>query len=609
LRAAWSADGSSVYLLGIATDGGLFQWNPTSQDAPQKIAAWPHAAFHVFTLPAETGGKDAQARLLVTGGTATATSGAANQASRVDAAHAAVLSLPDHRLLSEVTDYRKHQGRLALSPDGQLLVNGQGKLMTHAFPSLQPQLLIDAPGSEMAQIAIWDATGRFVISSHADQHLRLYEADSGTEMAALSADMRITQISVSADNAFILASGHPSVDDTQPKDHKDVLLIKLPDLSQMGSPAAMQSYAKRQLHRLSTIDPELGRLHDGAIKQDSLFHDEPLRAQVRDLVSKYSAALKRSAATAPEQAAMNTEADAIASGAAVPAAQTDARLTGEHSRLRGIFRTQMAQLESKRQTEVQTARDQWQQSIPKLASQRLQKGDKLGQALCEALLASGNSIKPFREVVASVFTKAAPVIVSKPIAVASTQPVAPPPSRPAAPVPEPRMTPPAPAKAGGPKVEFTRGVKVDVTVSRPSKFTNYDDKTQIMKPKVKLTNSTSETYEGYKALLVLIGESASQRGIYKILLRHEFPITLAPKQVLEHEGEQIMTEFDRDASNGFTFGYMYDGWAIQIKGPNGAFIYTKSTSASLEKMPETVAGLQVDLGYDRKWKRVSRLPN
>ncbi len=155
---------------------------------------------------------------------------------------------------------------------------------------------------------------------------------------------------------------------------------------------------------------------------------------------------------------------------------------------------------------------------------------------------------------------------------------------------------------------FSRGVRTDVSISRPSKAAVYDDVTQVITPKFKLTNTTSDTYTGYKAVFFLIGESAAQRGIYKVLARHEFEIALPPKETLESEGETYVTKYDSNASNGATFGYKYDGWVIQIIAPSNAVEWTKSTSQTLEKMAESIQALKVDQCYDRKWKPVTNPP-
>jgi hypothetical protein len=160
-----------------------------------------------------------------------------------------------------------------------------------------------------------------------------------------------------------------------------------------------------------------------------------------------------------------------------------------------------------------------------------------------------------------------------------------------------------------PKTEFSRGVRTDVAISRPSKFTQGDDMTQIITPKVKLTNTTADTYNGYKAVFFLIGESAAQRGIYKILARHEFDIALPPRETLESEGKSVVTQFDSNASNGVTFGYKYDGWVIQVMDPANAVVFTKSTSATLEKMAETIPSFKEGQHYDKRWRPIDNAPN
>ena len=70
------------------------------------------------------------------------------------------------------------------------------------------------------------------------------------------------------------------------------------------------------------------------------------------------------------------------------------------------------------------------------------------------------------------------------------------------------------------KIPFAKGVKPEVQIARPSRVKggDFDDKTVVVTPKIKLTNTTTQqAYMGYKAVYYLIFESAAQRGIYKVV--------------------------------------------------------------------------------------------
>lgn len=153
------------------------------------------------------------------------------------------------------------------------------------------------------------------------------------------------------------------------------------------------------------------------------------------------------------------------------------------------------------------------------------------------------------------------------------------------------------------KIPFAKGVKPEVQIARPSRVKggDFDDKTVVVTPKIKLTNTTNQqAYMGYKAVYYLIFESAAQRGVYKVVQKHDFDITLPPKQFMESEGAAVTSQYD---TTGATFGYKYDGWALQITDPKGEIVLTKSTSPTLEKKAaELTKILQVEQCYDRQWK-------
>lgn len=153
------------------------------------------------------------------------------------------------------------------------------------------------------------------------------------------------------------------------------------------------------------------------------------------------------------------------------------------------------------------------------------------------------------------------------------------------------------------KIPFAKGVKPEVQIARPSRVKggDFDDKTVVVTPKIKLTNTTTQqAYMGYKAVYYLIFESAAQRGIYKVVQKHDFDITLPPRQVMESEGAAVTSQYD---TTGAAFGYKYDGWALQVTDPKGEIILTKSTSPTLEKKAaELTKILKVEQCYDRQWK-------
>lgn len=146
---------------------------------------------------------------------------------------------------------------------------------------------------------------------------------------------------------------------------------------------------------------------------------------------------------------------------------------------------------------------------------------------------------------------------------------------------------------------FQRGVKIEVTTSKPSdiKGGDFDDKMQKIVVRLKFTNiDTRQSYANYTATVSAFGQSTVDRTVSKVLMQESFPVTLAPRRLIEHECKPVSTQFDK---TGAKFGYFYDGWILVVKDASGNIILVKSTSPSLEKLTDKVDKLEKDKCYDR----------
>lgn len=588
--ATWAADQKSVYILNNDTNGGVYHWDPSKGAVLQQFSDWPRAAYNIFTLPAAT--PDAASQLLVVGSTMKTNPnpppGSGPAASLVmDKPWAALLTEPEHRLVRDLPDYTNIRNRLSLSPDGSTIVGGLATLYLMDVPALTTRLFINPPPSQSCSSTAWAEAGRLLVCGYSDGNILIREADTGNEVARLDIGMRANAISLSQDEGWMVVSAFP-FDIPHPKpDEFDVFVIRLPNLKPLGSNKSFLSFASRQISKLEKFDPELAALRAQAAPADTLANATQFSTQLRDLTSKYGAALKRSAATASpkDQLAMNAEADAIAAGKPVPEPETDVATAGEHKRFRLIYRDQMAQLENRRLEAVDAMRKNLQTGVASLVAKRQQAGDRLGAARCNALLASMSTAKPSsNNTVASALPKASP---SAP-----------------APTPVPAASPP-PMASSAPKIPFANSVKIEVAIGRPSKTEggDFDDEMQVMNPRVKLTNtSTTQNYDGYTVSFMLLGESTVDMKVAKVLQRVDFPVSLPIRQMYENKLPSVTTQYD---TTGAVFGFKYQGWVVQVTDASGAIVLTKSTSASFEKLAEKVKLMKEKECYDKKLTSVS----
>lgn len=582
--ATWAADQKSVYLLCNDTTGGVYHWDPSKGAVLQQFSDWPRAAYQLFTLP--TSKPDDASQLLVIGSTMKPNPNpppGSNQSLVMDKPFAALFSEPDHRLIRSLPDYTNIRNRLSLSPDGSTIVGGLSTLYLLDVPALTTRFLINPPASLSCMGTGWAGGGRLLVCGYSNGSLIIRETDTGAELGSLNIGMRANTIRISPDESWMLVSSFP-IDMKNPEpDDFDVLVVRLPDLNRLGSNKSFLTLATRQIASLDKFDPELAALRTQSAPPDSLIKDEQFHAQIRDLTSKYGAALMRSAVSASpkDQFAMRAEANAIAAGQPVPDPSTDAATSGDHKRFRGIFRDQTAQLEKRRQEAAEALRTNLGSGVRNLAAKRQEAGDRLGSARCEALLASMSASKPVINSVAS-----APPVTPLPI-----QPTAPPMAQP-------------PVSTAAPKVPFANSVKIEVLLGRPTKTEggDFDDEMQVINPRVRLTNaSTTQAYEGHMVNFILFGESTIDMKVIKVLQRVNFPVSLPVRQMFENKLPSVTTQFD---TTGAKFGYKYQGWVVQVIGPQGEIVLTKSTSLAMEKLPEQVKLMAEKQCYDKKLKVV-----
>lgn len=146
---------------------------------------------------------------------------------------------------------------------------------------------------------------------------------------------------------------------------------------------------------------------------------------------------------------------------------------------------------------------------------------------------------------------------------------------------------------------FDRGVKIEVVASKPAPIRggDWDDKTQKITLRLKFTNMNNrQSYEGHTAVVSALGQSAADRDVRIVFLQEKVDLPLTPLKSCEHTCKEIVTKFDK---TGAKFGYAYEGWVILVKDAGGKVVHVKSTSPSLEKMPEKVEKLVAGTCFDR----------
>ena len=147
---------------------------------------------------------------------------------------------------------------------------------------------------------------------------------------------------------------------------------------------------------------------------------------------------------------------------------------------------------------------------------------------------------------------------------------------------------------------FAKSVQIGVIISKPSKIKggDFDDKVQVVGGRIKLTNSdVRHSFEGYSLTLSFFGQSTIDGKVRKVILQEAVSVNLAPRGSQEQECKEVTTRFDK---TGAKFGFFYDGWIAVVKDTEGKVVFVKSTSPTLEKLPEQASMLALDGCYNSK---------
>lgn len=156
----------------------------------------------------------------------------------------------------------------------------------------------------------------------------------------------------------------------------------------------------------------------------------------------------------------------------------------------------------------------------------------------------------------------------------------------------------------GQATPFGESVQTSVVVSKPSKIKggDWDDKMQKIVLTVKFANEDlRQSYEGYKATISLMGESALDSKVKKVLLQESVPVSLESGKTQEHVCGELTTRYDKTDAK---FGFSYDCWIIVVKDKEGKIVQMKSSSMSLEKYTEPAAKLELGKTYSPKLQPV-----
>lgn len=143
-----------------------------------------------------------------------------------------------------------------------------------------------------------------------------------------------------------------------------------------------------------------------------------------------------------------------------------------------------------------------------------------------------------------------------------------------------------------PKAQFPRDVRIDVARQKSTKFEggDYDDRTEKLSFKVSLQNSSKNAFTGVQMEFYLLGQSVSDKKVFKLMQVYKETFTLDPLQPIEFDTPEVTTMWD---DSGAVFGVRYKCWIVRFLAPDGTVMVEKSTSSfftNTKKLPELKEG-------------------
>lgn len=138
-------------------------------------------------------------------------------------------------------------------------------------------------------------------------------------------------------------------------------------------------------------------------------------------------------------------------------------------------------------------------------------------------------------------------------------------------------------------------IDLDVMRDRSTKVEggDWDDKAERVQMTITVTNlELNASVGGLTAHFWLIGRSAIDRKVYKIVQREEFPIELSNARdgrKLEHETKELELRYDTTFAK---FGASYHGWLLVVLDEDGEIVALKSTSPAFEKAIDVAMNLK-----------------
>lgn len=273
---------------------------------------------------------------------------------------------------------------------GTKAVAGGSSLKVITFPELKVLLSLPPPprdGPYLMSGALVDGD-RLALTGWSDSTLRAYEVPSGEEVWRQETPEPVTDIAPSKDQRWAVFSTRYK--DTQKQDQGsfDLLIWRLPKWHTLQSDQSLQAIVDAQMAELEKHDADLAGLRQQLRDRSPLPLQVDLETGRQKLDIQYTNALRRDypRVSPTEQQAFKLEFELIAQKNPLPPQGMDFSLPSTLQKLRGIYRQQLATLQSTHEEAAKIAREAVEKALQPLQEKRTSAGDRLGALRVKAVL-------------------------------------------------------------------------------------------------------------------------------------------------------------------------------------------------------------------------------
>lgn len=153
--------------------------------------------------------------------------------------------------------------------------------------------------------------------------------------------------------------------------------------------------------------------------------------------------------------------------------------------------------------------------------------------------------------------------------------------------------------------KILRALKVKAIVQKPtsSSGSDYDNRFQIIKSRISISNESLGDVSGLEGTIYIIGKSVSGSKDYR-LFKIAKTSDISVEKGKKYTSDETSCKVEYDSNDDMKFGYKYEGYLLVLKDSSGVVIMKKGSSAKFEKAADNIVKLEENSIFDGDGKFV-----